>query len=58
MILNFRKRELRIELKEKEITKAKKQLHKRLDSDRQEWQKVNRKLANGITLELGRATHR
>lgn len=58
MILNFRKRELRIELKEKEIIKAKKQLHRRLDSDRHDIQKINKKLANGITLELGKATHR
>ena len=55
MIFNLHKRELRIELKEKEIDKAKKQLHQRLDSDRKDIQEINKKLANGITLKIAKA---
>lgn len=55
MIFNLHKRELRIELKEKEIDKAKKQLHQRLDADRKDIQEINKKLANGITLKIAKA---
>lgn len=55
MIFNLHKRELRIELKEKDIDKAKKKLHQRLDADRKDIQEINKKLANGITLKIAKA---
>lgn len=55
MILNFHKRELRIEIKEREIEKVAKQFHQRIDQDRTMVKKINEKLANGITLKVARA---
>lgn len=55
MIFNFRKRELLIELKEKEIHKAAEDLHKKIERDRKDVQKINAKLANGITLRIAKA---
>lgn len=55
MILNFHKRELRIEIKEREIEKVAKQFHNRIDQDRIMVKKINEKLANGITLKVARA---
>jgi len=55
MIFNLHKRELHIELKEKEIEEAVKELHERIDSDREKVKKINAKLANGITLKIAKA---
>lgn len=56
MILNFHKRELRIELKEKEIEEVKKEFHQKIDNDRTMVKKINAKLANGIILKVAKAT--
>jgi len=55
MIFNLHKRELRIEIKEKEIEKVAKDFHQRIDRDRTMVKKINEKLANGITLKVARA---
>lgn len=56
MILNFRKRELRIEIKERQIEEAKIQLHEMIDNDRKNIKKINKVLSNGITLKIAKAT--
>lgn len=56
MILNFHKRELRIELKEREIQKAKREFHRKIDNDRADIKKINKVLSNGITLRISHAT--
>lgn len=55
MIFNLRKRELRIELKEKEISKVRDELHSRIEKDRVGVKKINEILANGITLKISQA---
>lgn len=55
MILNFRKRELRIELKEKEISEVAEKLHSKIEKDRLGVKKINAILANGITLKVSQA---
>lgn len=56
MIINFRKRELKIELQEKEIQHVKKEFHKDIRKTVAMQKKVNKLLANGITLEIYQAT--
>lgn len=56
MIFNFRKKELHIELKEREIQQAKHELHKKIDNDIRNINKLNKVLSNGITLEIYKAT--
>lgn len=56
MIFNFRKRELVIEMKEKEIQEAKKKLHSRIDRDIRSVSRLNKVLANGVTLQVYKAT--
>lgn len=56
MIFNLRKKELIIELKDKEIHELTKQLHEKIESDRKDVKKLNKVLANGITLKVARAT--
>lgn len=52
MIINFRKRELKIELQEKEIQHVKKEFHKDIRKTVIMQKKVNKLLSNGITLEI------
>lgn len=55
MIFNFRKRELRIELKEREIHQATRDFHKQIQKDRENVQKINAVLSNGITIRIAKA---
>lgn len=56
MIFNLRKRELIIELKEKNIHKLSKDVHKCIEKDRRDIQRINKILSNGITLSISQAT--
>ena len=56
MIINFRKRELKIELQEKEIQSIKKDFHKDIRKTVAMQKKVNKILSNGITFEIYQAT--
>lgn len=58
MILNFRKRERAIEAKEKVITKERQKFHKDANKTIHKLEEINKVLGNGITLEIGKATHR
>lgn len=55
MIFNLRKRELVIQLKEREIHKLSKDLHECIEKDRKDVQKINKVLSNGITLKISQA---
>lgn len=55
MIFNLRKKELVIELKEREIHELSQKLHQKIESDRKDVKRLNAKLANGITLRVARA---
>lgn len=57
MILRFKNREKRIELKEGAIQRANQQLKKTIDSDIKVQKAINKILANGITLEIYKASH-
>lgn len=55
MIFNLRKKELIIELKDKEIHELTRQLHEKIEKDRKDVKKLNKVLANGITLKIAKA---
>ena len=56
MIFNLKKRELRIELKEREIQKEKAKFHRTADKNIKKLEEVNKKLGNGITIKILQAT--
>ncbi len=56
MIFNLRKKELVIELKDKEIHELTQELHNKIEKDRKEVKKLNEVLANGIVLRIAKAT--
>lgn len=55
MIFMFKKREAKIQKQEKDITNAKKVLHRKINRDLKEQHELINILSNGITLEIKQA---
>lgn len=58
MIFNFRKQEKKIDAKELQIQAEKAKFHRAANQTNKELKKLNKVLSNGITLQIGKATHR
>lgn len=56
MILNFKNRELHIEMKEKQIQAEKEKFVKRANTVLRTQEKINKKLSNGVIIKLYTAT--
>jgi len=56
MFVLFKKKEAAIEVQEKEIQRIKRDFHRKIDMTVKQQKKVNKILANGITLEIYHAT--